>query len=122
MEFVYTQSPPRMRGVVMGIGLAMAGLGFYFAALLVSTVKRATDGSWYPADLNSGSLEYFMFLLAGIGLVNMAVFICLAVKYQYSYYEDEAPDSNRDGCDEHFEGNMLNSGTLSLSLPLANYK
>lgn len=122
MEFAYTQSPPRMRGVIMGIGLAVAGSGFYLAALLVSTVKRATDGSWYPADLNSGSLEYFMFLLAGMGILNIAVLICLAVKYQYSNYENEAPDSNKDGCGEHSAGNMVNSGTLSLSLPLANYK
>ena len=59
----------------------MIGLGYYVASLLVSIVKHASHNKWY--DLNNGKLEYYMFLLAGLMLINLAVFLYLAVRYQY---------------------------------------
>ena len=83
LEFAYSQSPADLRGVVMGLCLATLGLGYYVAGLLASIVKKASDSKWYPDDLNDGTLEYYMFLLAGLMLINVAVFLFLAVKYQY---------------------------------------
>ena len=65
----------------MCLFLAMIGLGYYIASALVSIVKRASNGHWYPDNLNNGSLEYYMFLLAGLMMVNAAVFLLLAVRY-----------------------------------------
>ena len=73
----------------MGVCLAMTGFGFYVASALVSIVKKASDGEWYPEDLNKGSLEYYMFLLAGLMLVNAFVFFLLAVKYRYAHHDRE---------------------------------
>ena len=66
---------------MMCLFLAMIGLGYYIASALVSIVKRASNGHWYPDNLNKGSLEYYMFLLAGLMMVNAAVFLLLAVRY-----------------------------------------
>ena len=67
----------------MGVCWAMIGLGYYVASLLVSIVKHDSHNKWYPDDLNNGTLEYYMFLLAGLMLINLAVFLYLAVRYRY---------------------------------------
>ena len=94
LEFAYSQSPADLRGVVMGLFLAMVGLGFYVASALAAIVKHATHGTWYPDDLNHGSLENYLFLLAGLMLVNTAVFLWLAVKYRYVDRNHDTPASN----------------------------
>ena len=68
----------------MGLCLAMIGLGYYVAGLLAYIVKKASDSKWYPDDLNDGTLEDYMFLLAGLMLINAAVFLFLAAGYQYA--------------------------------------
>ena len=81
----------------MGLCLAMIGLGYYVAGLLAFIVKKASDSKWYPDDLNNGVLEYYMFLLAGLMLINAAVFLFLAVRYRYA---DQA-HQNIPGTDNH---------------------
>ena len=73
----------------MGLCLAMIGLGYYVASALASIVKHASNGDWYPEDLNKGFMEYYMFLLAGLMLVNAVVFLLIAVKYRYANYDEE---------------------------------
>lgn len=75
----------------MGLCLAMIGLGYYVAVVLASIVKHASESKWYPDDLNKGSLENYMFLLAGLMMVNVAVFLYLAVKYRYADHADVIP-------------------------------
>lgn len=89
LEFAYSQAPHYMRGVIMGVCMSMTGFGFYLAAALTSIVKHASHGQWYPADLNNGSLEYFMFFLAGLMLVNTTVFMYIAAKYRYVSNQDQ---------------------------------
>jgi len=99
LEFAYSQSPVDLRGVVMGLCLAMIGLGYYVAGLLASIVKNASDSKWYPDDLNDGTLEDYMFLLAGLMLINAAVFLFLAVRYQYAdhgHHNTPATESHDD--------------------------
>jgi hypothetical protein len=42
MEFAYIEAPNMMKGVCMGLFLETAGLGSYFALLLLVIVKAAT--------------------------------------------------------------------------------
>jgi len=95
LEFAYSQSPPELRGVVMGLNLAMIGLGYFLASALASIVKNASDGHWYPKNLNNGTLEYYMFLLAGLMLLNALVFLLLAVRYRYADHEYRAQEGSR---------------------------
>ena len=73
----------------MGVCLAMIGFGYYVASLLAYIVKNASHGKWYPEDLNDGKLAYYMFLLAGLMLVDAAVFLFVAVRYRYVRSPDE---------------------------------
>ena len=95
LEFAYSQSSPELRGVVMGLNLVMIGLVFFLASALASIVKKASDGHWYPKNLNKGRLEYYMFLLAGLMLLNTAVFLLLAVRYRYADHEYRVQERNR---------------------------
>lgn len=97
LEFAYSQSPVDLRGVVMGLCLAMIGLGYYVAGLLASIVKKASDSKWFPDDLNNGTLEYYLFLLACLMLINAAVFLFLAVRYRYADHAHQNTPVN----DEH---------------------
>ena len=96
LEFAYSQSPADLRGVVMGVCLAMIGLGYYVAGLLASIVKNASHSKWYPDDLNDGTLEDYMFLLAGLMLINAAVFLFLAVRYRYADHAHQRNPVNND--------------------------
>ena len=111
LEFAYSQSPADLRGVVMGLCLAMIGLGYYVAVLLAFIVKKASDSKWYPDDLNKGVLEYYMFLLAGLMLINAAVFLFLAVRYRYADQAHQRSPVNRD--DSEVEGSQNSSGAPS---------
>ena len=52
------------------------------ADAVVSIVRRfAAD--WYPEHLNTGSLEKYFFLLMGLMLLNLVIFLALAVRYKY---------------------------------------
>ena len=79
----------------MGLNLAMIGLGYFLASALASIVKNASDGHWYPENLNNGTLEYYMFLLAGLMLMNTTVFLILAVSYRYADHEYRVQERNR---------------------------
>lgn len=78
----------------MGVCLSMIGLGYYVASLLASIVKHASHSKWYPDDLNKGFLEYYMFLLAGLMMINAAVFLLVAVRYRYVDHDHGGPKND----------------------------
>ena len=72
----------------MGCFLITTGLGSYLTSLLVVIVRSASNGVWYPSkNPNKGKLEYFFFLLAGIMMVNFAIFVFIASWYKYKTNE-----------------------------------
>ena len=83
LEFAYSQAPTELRGVVMGMNLAMHGIGSFLAGAFTSAAKAMSGGSWYPQDFNRGSLENYLFFLAGLLLINLLVFLVLSSKYKY---------------------------------------
>jgi len=112
LEFAYSQSPADLRGVIMGLCLGMIGLGYFVAGLLASIVKKTSDSKWYPDDLNDGTLEYYMFLLAGLMLINAAVFLFLAVRYRYADHVHQRNPVNNDNSE--VEGSQSTEAPSSL--------
>jgi len=45
---------------------------------------RAAGAPWLPDEINAGRLEYYSFLLAGVLLLNLAVFVLIARRYHYN--------------------------------------
>lgn len=67
----------------MGLNLATIGIGYYMAGALAAIARKASDGSWYPQDLNDGNLENYFFFLAAVMFLNFLVFVFLARRYKY---------------------------------------
>ncbi|XP_076946701.1 protein NRT1/ PTR FAMILY 8.2-like [Bidens hawaiensis] len=87
LEFFYEQAPDSMRSLCSALQLTITALGSYVSAFLVTvvTVISTRDGSlgWITDNLNYGHLDYFFWLLAGLSVVNLAVFIVLARRHTY---------------------------------------
>ncbi|KAI3772251.1 hypothetical protein L6452_03433 [Arctium lappa] len=87
LEFFYEQAPDSMRSLCAALQLTITALGNYLSAFLVTivTIISTQDGSpgWITDNLNYGHLDYFFWLLAGLSVVNLGVFITLAKRYTY---------------------------------------
>ncbi|CAA0842354.1 Protein NRT1/ PTR FAMILY 8.1 [Striga hermonthica] len=78
LEFFYEQAPDSMRSLCSALQLTMVGLGSYLSTLLVSSRV-----GWIPDNLNYGHLDYFYWLMAGLSVVNLGVFMVVARWYTY---------------------------------------
>ena len=47
---------------------------------------------WLPSDINDGHLDYFFFLLAGLMLLNLLIYIPVAYCYKYVPQKEVATD------------------------------
>ena len=85
-EFFYEQAPDAMRSLCSALSLLTNSLGNYLSSLILTIVTYITteDGSvgWIPDNLNEGHLDYFFWLLAGLSLLNLLVYIFFARRYK----------------------------------------
>ncbi|OMO51668.1 Proton-dependent oligopeptide transporter family [Corchorus olitorius] len=91
-EFYYKQFPENMRSVAGSLfycGLAGAS---YFSSLLILIVHRTTEGAatgnWLPEDLNKGRLDYFYYMITGLGVLNLGYFLLCSSWYKYKANDD----------------------------------
>ncbi|XP_026664527.1 protein NRT1/ PTR FAMILY 2.11-like isoform X2 [Phoenix dactylifera] len=94
VEFYYKQFPENMRSIAGGLlfcGLACAN---YLSGLMVTIVHRTTGHNggenWLAGDLNKGRLDYFYFLIALIGVLDLMLFIAFARWYKYKGLDDRS--------------------------------
>lgn len=87
LEFFYDQSPDSMRSLCSALGLLTYAFGSYLSSLILTVVTYFTtmDGGdgWITDDLNEGHLDYFFWLLAGLSILNAAVYFFSAVNYKH---------------------------------------
>ncbi|XP_059645672.1 protein NRT1/ PTR FAMILY 2.11-like [Cornus florida] len=87
MEFYYKQFPENMRSFGGSFFFCGMAAGSYTSSFLVSIVHRTTKGAatgnWLPEDLNNGRLDYFYYLIAALGIVNMGYFLACTKWYKY---------------------------------------
>eukprot|EP00262_Sarcandra_glabra_P005889 TRINITY_DN1782_c0_g1_i2.p1 TRINITY_DN1782_c0_g1~~TRINITY_DN1782_c0_g1_i2.p1 ORF type:complete len:585 (-),score=62.21 TRINITY_DN1782_c0_g1_i2:380-2134(-) len=94
-EFYYKQFPENMRSFANSLFfLGIAGSN-YLSSLIVTIVHQTTKGdrNWLPEDLNKGRLEYFYYLIAGLGIVNFGYFLVCARWYRYKGVGSEASEA-----------------------------
>ncbi|GAV91303.1 PTR2 domain-containing protein [Cephalotus follicularis] len=86
LEFFYEQSPDSMRSLCSALSLLTNSLGNYLSSIIVTLVSylttRGGKTGWLPDNLNEGHLDYFFWLLAGLSIVNMLVYVICAGKYK----------------------------------------
>lgn len=86
-EFYYKQFPENMRSIAGSLFYCGLAGSSYVSSLLITVVHERTKGSatgnWLAEDLNKGRLDYFYYMIAGLGIVNLIYFLVCAKWYKY---------------------------------------
>ena len=94
VEFFYKQFPENMRSIAGAFLFCGMAASNYLSSFLVSIVHQITGGAktgnWLPEDLNKGRLDYFYYLVAALGMVNLLYFLACAKWYKYKGSDDES--------------------------------
>ncbi|XP_066362911.1 protein NRT1/ PTR FAMILY 5.1 [Miscanthus floridulus] len=101
LEFFYDQSPDGMRSLGTTFFTSGLGVGNFLNSLLVTLIDRATKGrgsagkSWIGDNLNDSHLDYYYVFLLLLSVLNMALFVWVAMRYKYKResLEIEHPES-----------------------------
>ncbi|OWM89580.1 protein NRT1/ PTR FAMILY 2.13-like [Punica granatum] len=97
IEFYNRQFPDQMRSVANSLFFCSFAGASYLSALVVNIVHHVTGGhgrpDWLTADINAGRLDYFYYLLAGMGALNFVYFLYSAKRYRYK----GSVESDREG-------------------------
>ncbi|KAH7550366.1 hypothetical protein JRO89_XS13G0178700 [Xanthoceras sorbifolium] len=100
VEFYYKQFPENMRTIAGSIYYCGVAGSSYVSSLLITVVHQTTEGSatgnWLPEDLNKGRLDYFYYMIAALGFLNLIYFLVCARWYQYKGTGSEAVEANGD--------------------------
>jgi len=91
LEFAYSQAPVSQQAIITGLYYVMFGLGSFCSLLLIMLVNINSEKPWMPDNIDAGHYEYFFFLLGGIILVDVVVFVFIARSYIYVDAVDEKP-------------------------------
>lgn len=86
-EFFYDQVPSELRSIGLSLYLSIFGVGNFLSSFLISVIEKATGGdgrdSWFTNNLNRAHLDYFYWLLAGLSVVELLVYLYFSKSYIY---------------------------------------
>ncbi|KAJ9135269.1 hypothetical protein P3X46_032475 [Hevea brasiliensis] len=95
-EFYYKQFPENMRSIAQSFFFANFAVSSYLSGFLVSIVHHITSGTktgdWLAEDLNKGKLDYFYYMICGMGILNFVYFLVCAKWYKYRGAEDDTEE------------------------------
>ncbi|KAG6469849.1 hypothetical protein ZIOFF_070782 [Zingiber officinale] len=98
LEFFNGQAPDGIKSFGSSLCMASISLGNYVSIMLVNIVMSVTakgdSPGWIPGNLNSGHLDRFYFLLAGLTLIDFIVYLVCAKWYKNIELEREEEDTD----------------------------
>ncbi|XP_061336866.1 protein NRT1/ PTR FAMILY 2.13-like isoform X2 [Gastrolobium bilobum] len=87
IEFFNVQFPEHMRSVANALFSCSFAGASYVSTILVTIVHHTTrthsHPDWLTNDINAGRLDYFYYLIAGMGVLNLIYFLYVAQRYHY---------------------------------------
>ncbi|XP_021768447.1 protein NRT1/ PTR FAMILY 6.3-like [Chenopodium quinoa] len=85
LDFFLRECPKGMKTMSTGLFLTTLSLGFFVSSALVTVVHNITGNKhpWIADNLNQGRLDYFYWLLVGLSVVNLFVYLVFAKWYVY---------------------------------------
>ncbi|CDP12983.1 unnamed protein product [Coffea canephora] len=103
LEFFNDQAPDGLKSFGSALCMTSISLGNYVSSLIVSMVMRisARDDmpGWIPINLNNGHLDRFYFLLAGLTIIDLAVYMACAKWYKSAKIEGKyVEDTEKEAC------------------------
>ncbi|XP_028801912.1 protein NRT1/ PTR FAMILY 2.13-like [Neltuma alba] len=90
IEFFNRQCPEHMRSISNSLMYCSWGVASYASTFIITMVNHRT--SWLTNDLNAGRLEYFYYLIAGFGVLNLCFFFLVVQRYQYVSFKVQDDD------------------------------
>ncbi|XP_065876850.1 protein NRT1/ PTR FAMILY 2.11-like [Euphorbia lathyris] len=84
-EFYYKQFPENMKSMAGALFFCGNAGSSYMSSFLITIVHRTTkgNGDWLAEDLNKGRLDYYYYMIFGIGVLNFGYFMLCAKWYKY---------------------------------------
>ncbi|KAI3940608.1 hypothetical protein MKW92_034701, partial [Papaver armeniacum] len=83
-ELFYDQVPSGLKSVGLSLNFSLFGIGSIISGFLISVIQKVTSGDgkygWFSDNLNRAHLDYFYWLLAGLGTLEMIAFLCYSKK------------------------------------------
>ncbi|KAF8408044.1 hypothetical protein HHK36_007184 [Tetracentron sinense] len=87
IEFYYKQFPEHMRSIANSLIYCTVGGASYFSSLVVFVVHNSTgkhgSSGWLVKDINDGKVDYYYFVIAAMGFLNLIYFLVCADRYHY---------------------------------------
>lgn len=84
IEFYYKEFPENMRSVANSLFFVTAAGSNYLSSFLVALVHGVTGRpDWLTNDINQGRVDYFYYVVAAMGVLNMGYFLIVSRRYRY---------------------------------------
>ncbi|XP_047983532.1 protein NRT1/ PTR FAMILY 5.5-like [Salvia hispanica] len=107
------QSPGSVENYLVNFIRGVTGLGYMCSALSVYVVGKISEKggrtNWFQHSLNRSRLDRYYWVLAGLSLLNLVVFVFVASFYRYKKPEEDgrsAPDQGDGFTDKFTEGDQ----------------
>lgn len=88
LEFFNGQAPDGIKSFGSSLCMASISLGNYVSSMLVNMIMgittRGNDEGWIPENLNTGHMDRFFFLLAGLAAFDFVLYLLCAKWYRRS--------------------------------------
>eukprot|EP00253_Pinus_taeda_P009956 PITA_09956 len=86
-EYFYDQGPDGMRSLGIAFYLSVVGVGNFLSTFLITIVEKVTElrghESWFTTNPKGLHWDYFYWLLAVLGALNLCVYLYAARSYTY---------------------------------------
>ncbi|XP_028770025.1 protein NRT1/ PTR FAMILY 5.4-like [Neltuma alba] len=82
-QLFYEQMPESMRSIGAALYIGNFGVGSFISSGIISIVETTSKGKWLGNHLNRSRLDYFYYLLAGLGFLNLGLYVAVAKRYVY---------------------------------------
>ncbi|XP_048230364.1 protein NRT1/ PTR FAMILY 2.11 isoform X2 [Ricinus communis] len=100
IEFYYKQFPENMRSIAQSLFFAGYAISSYLSGFLISITHQITSrtktGDWLAEDLNKGKLDYYYYMIGGLGLLNFVYFLASAKWYRYRGADDSTDEKAKE--------------------------
>jgi peptide/histidine transporter 3/4 len=91
-ELFYDQMPEAMRSLGAALFLSVIGIGNFISSAIISVVQAISSSygeEWLGDNINRAHLDYFYWLLAGLSVLNLCVYVCIAKRFVYKKVEED---------------------------------
>ncbi|KAJ8772637.1 hypothetical protein K2173_027814 [Erythroxylum novogranatense] len=85
LEFFYDEATDGTRSISSAMFLSEIGIGSWLSTAIVKIVQKTTGGlekGWLRNTLNRSRLDYFYWILTAINVLNLVVYLVLAMRYK----------------------------------------